>query len=209
MACNGSYETAWLALQVCSRTRHSGWVLWDSFVLSTFPSVHIFCSLRFGYRIIILFPWTLHRWTSGVDFHCSACNCSCSMQCVGHARQFYCTCFWFPEELSLCWWRRTQTSGAVLSDRPFVSAIVLTNPRLKLHGPFVVCSIVRLAFIVAAVRAFRQRHHMCNSFLHIQHHVFHNCHQCFNIAGKSFENYATCGAITNCHLEIKTSGRYT
>jgi hypothetical protein len=27
--------------------------------------------------------------------------------------------------------------------------------------------------------------------------------------GKSFENYATCGSITNRHLEIKTSGRYT
>jgi len=28
-------------------------------------------------------------------------------------------------------------------------------------------------------------------------------------SGKSFENYSICGAITNCHLEIKTSGRYT
>lgn len=57
-------------------------------------------SLRIGFRINIIFPRALHRRTSRADFYCPACHRSCSLQRFRHARQFYCTCFWFSEELS-------------------------------------------------------------------------------------------------------------
>ena len=84
-------------------------------IFVAFPFVyHFFPSLRIGFRTNVIFPRALHRWTSRVDFYCPACHRSCSLQRFRHVRQFHRTCFWFSEELSFFWWRRTPTPGVAV-----------------------------------------------------------------------------------------------